>query len=799
MKPLFALTVGLLLSIQIVAVGQNKTQTIRGRVVDRINRQPLVGATLLVVGTTQGTQTNALGEFVLPNVHIGRTAVRCSMVGYEAYSTEEFILNSVREVVLTIELKESLNDLQEVKVVSAQNLSRPVNELAYVSARSFTVEETERIPASVNDPGRMALAYPGVKAGRDENENKIVVRGNSPFGILWRLEGIDIPNPNHFAQPGSGGGGITVFSAQLLGKSDFFTGGMPAEYGNALSGAFDIRFREGNQQKRQYRTKIGLLGLDFSTEGAIQKGRSSYLVNYRYSTLGLLSQMGFYLVGERVSNLFQDLSFNLAFHSKDGKKTTTLFGLGGLSTEHYYPVEPAEKRIAGKPDNWEDRVRPANMGALGLTHTVTLSDKASLRYVIALIGSGIKPQYDTLNLQNARFRYNTERYNESRLAATVAYNYKFNARTRLKAGAIVNHINFSFFKETAARSSVTDINTFNAGRQQSVNGSGSTQTVQGYAQLVRSLTPRLVMNAGLHAMVLTLNKTTSLEPRLSFQYRSPTAHTLSLAYGLHSQLLPMSTYFYVRKDTLSSGAVAMSRPNQQAAFPRSHHFILSYNYVTPSLWKFSAEVYAQLLRKVLVEPIAGSTYWMLNNSSGFPEFTTVAKGKGTNQGVDLAVERFFSKKYYLLITGSVFKSTYQTIDGKTYGSAFNDRFSTAVTFGREFTFKNGSVFQLGGRSIYNGGYRYTPLDVVASARAGRYIALKGADYSAQAPAYFRIDGRVSYRANRKRYATVLSLDVQNATNHINVTSTSYNPVSNTLDLRRTGNGFVPVLSYQIDF
>jgi hypothetical protein len=781
-----------------ILFAQNKTQIVRGSVIDRITRQPIVGASVQITGTTQGAITDASGLFSIPNVAIGRRSVKCSSIGYETYSSEEFILNSAKEVVLTIELSEATGDLQEVKVTASQNTSRPVNDLAFVSARSFTVEETERIPASVNDPGRMALAYPGVKAGRDENENKIVVRGNSPFGILWRLEGIDIPNPNHFAQPGSGGGGITVFSAQLLSRSDFFTGGMPAEYGNAITGAFDIRFREGNQQKREYRTKIGLLGLDFSTEGPIVKGRSSYLVNYRYSTLGLLSQMGFYLVGERVSNLFQDLSFNVAFHSKDGKKTTTLFGLGGLSTEHYFPVEDPEKRILGKADNWEDRLRPANMGSMGLTHTSNINQKSSLKYVIAVIGSSIKRFSDTLSIKDERFRYDTQAYKEFRLAGSVAYNYKFNNKTRLKTGAILNYIDFDFFKETAARKSVSDVNQLNAGRQVSVNGSGTTQTAQAYAQIVQNLGKGLTLNAGLHLMHLFLNNTSSVEPRLSLQYRSSNAHTFSFAYGLYSQLLPMSAYFYTKKDTVA-GVITETKPNKSLSFPRSNHFILSYNYVTPGLWKFSAEAYYQILNKVPVEPKSGSGYWMLNYSENFPESAVVSKGRGRNYGIDLSVERFFSKKYYLVLTGSLFDSRYQTIDGQWYNSSFNDKFSTALTFGREFMFKNGSVFQIGGRSIFNGGFRYTPLDVTASAKEKTYIMLKGADYSLQAPAYFRIDGRVSYRTNRRKYATVVSLDVQNATNKINVTSVQYNSLENRLETRKTGNGFVPVLSFQIDF
>ncbi len=777
---------------------QNKSQTVRGTVIDRVTRQPVIGASISVVGTTQGANTDVLGTFSIPNVAIGRRSVKCTSIGYETFSSEEFILNSVKEVVLTIDLKESTGELQEVKITASQNTSRPVNDLAYVSARSFTVEETERIPASVNDPGRMALSYPGVKAGRDETENRIIVRGNSPFGILWRLEGIDVPNPNHFALPGSSGGGITVFSAQLMSRSDFFTGGMPAEYGNALSGAFDIRFREGNQQKREYRTKIGLLGLDFSTEGPIQKGRSSYLVNYRYSTLGLLSQMGFYLVGERVSNVFQDLSFNLAIHSKDGKKTTTIFGLGGLSEEHYMPVEAPEKRILGKADNYEDKVKPSNMGAIGITHTVNINEKSSLKYVVAAIGSYQNREYDTLNLKNVRYRYETQKYQDARLAASVAYNYKFNAKTRLKTGAILNFVTFDFFKETAPRTSISDITQFNAGRQTSVNGSGSTQTSQAYTQIVQNLGTGLTMNAGLHLMYLFLNKTSSVEPRFSIQYRSPNAHSLSFAYGLHSQMLPMSAYFYQRKDTLD-GKIVITKANQNLLFPRSNHFILSYNYVTPKLWKFSAEVYYQILNRVPVEPKAGSTYWMLNFGESFPETPTVSKGKGKNKGIDLSVERFFSKKYYLLITGSVFDSKYQTFDGKIYNSAYNDRFSTALTFGKEFLFKNGSVFQLGGRSIFNGGYRYTPIDVAESAKQKRYVALKGADYAAQAPNYFRIDGRISYRTNRRKSASVVSLDVQNAINRINVTSIQYNSVTNKLEPRKTGSGFVPILSYQLDF
>lgn len=776
-------------------MAQSKFQSVSGIVIDKLSKQPLNGASLSIRETKQGINTDSLGNFTIPKINIGRHSITCSFSGYEQYRTEEFIVSSVRPVILLIELKQKSIDLEQVNITS-QNTNVPINDLAFVSARSFTAEETERIPASINDPGRMALAYPGVKQGRDESENKILIRGNSPFGILWRLEGIDIPSPNHFAMPGAGGAGVTVFSAQLLSRSDFFTGGMPAEYGNTISGAFDIHFREGNKQIRNYRLKAGLVGIDLSTEGPIKNGRSSYLINYRYSTLGLLSQMGFYLAGERTVNYFQDLSFNLAFHGKSGKSTTTIFGIGGFSNEHHELVKNPNERVSGKSDHWEDRYKPANLGAYGVTHTVSINERSSIKYVFALTGSNIQRKYDTLNLENVRFRYNTQLYKESRIAASIAYSYRLPSRTRFKTGTILNYIHFDFSKEITPRNTSSEINHLLP--QTSVSGKGNTQTAQAYATLVHELGKGLTVQTGFHCMYLFLNHSSSIEPRISIQYKMPIAHSISFAYGLYSQLLPMSAYFYTRKDTIA-GQLIQFKPNSNLNFPRSNHLILNYNHITKNEWKITAEAYYQFLKKVPVESRSGSTYYMLNQSDGFPETPSVSKGKGKNMGIDAGIEKLFLRKYYVLLTASVFKSQFKTLTNKYLNSAFNDKFSTAFTLGREFSFKNGSVLQVGAKSLYNGGFPYMPLDVSQSTINHQYIAVSNSGYSINAPNYFRIDGRISFRTNHKKYASVLSLDIQNVTNKINITSIQYNQVTNALEQRRSGSGLVPVVSYQLDF
>lgn len=284
-------------------IAQNTTQTIKGKIIDTDTQQPLIGATAVVTSLEDkpGTVTDLDGYFELTDVPTGRHRLEFRYVGYEPHIIEDAIVNSAKELVLEVSLVEAGILADEVVIVARSHGNEALNELAMVSTRSFSAEETQRYPASANDPSRMAVGFPGVQISRD-NRNEIIIRGNANFGLLWRLEGVDIPNPNHFARRGSSGGGITVFSVGLLSNSDFSTGAFPAEYGNALSGIFDVKFRSGNMQKREYTFRAGMLGLEVATEGPIKKGKSSYLLNYRYSTLGILDAFDIRLVNERESN-----------------------------------------------------------------------------------------------------------------------------------------------------------------------------------------------------------------------------------------------------------------------------------------------------------------------------------------------------------------------------------------------------------------------------------------------------------------------------------------------------------------
>lgn len=307
---------------------QIPTQTVRGIIVDKISQSPLPGVVVVLVNSNPliGTSTDEEGRFKLTQVPVGKQTLKVSFIGYKENVMQNLSVNAGKELVLNVSLEEDIKSMSEVVVTAKVEKNKPLNDMSMVSTRAFSVEETQKFAAAVNDPARMATSFAGVVNGSDGG-NMISIRGNSPNGLLWRMEGVEIPNPNHFSNVGTSGGGIAIISSQLLSNSDFSTGAFASEYGNALSGVFDLKLRKGNNQKREYTFQAGVLGVDVSTEGPFKKGYDgSYLVNYRYSTLGLLSKMGV-PIGDATTT-FQDLSFNVSLPTKK-LGTFGVFGFGG--------------------------------------------------------------------------------------------------------------------------------------------------------------------------------------------------------------------------------------------------------------------------------------------------------------------------------------------------------------------------------------------------------------------------------------------------------------------------------------
>ncbi|MGZ4049464.1 MAG: carboxypeptidase-like regulatory domain-containing protein, partial [Bacteroidia bacterium] len=304
------------------------TQIVRGKITDKEIGTGLPGVIVQLKNSTIAAVSDINGNYKLLNVPTGRHSFLFTYTGYESVPVNDVIVTSGKEMILNIEMEERATEMAEVEVKASID-TNVVNTMQPANMKTFSIEETERYAGSRSDPARMAANFAGIQ-GTDDSRNDIVVRGNSPAGLLWRLEEIDIPNPNHFAVPGSAGGPQTIINDKYLANSQFYTGAFPANYGNALGGVFDLKMRNGNNEKHERTFQFGLLGTELALEGPISKeSGATYLITYRYSSLALFSKVHFNIGTSAVPG-YQDMGLRLNFPTKKAG-VFSFSSIGGLS------------------------------------------------------------------------------------------------------------------------------------------------------------------------------------------------------------------------------------------------------------------------------------------------------------------------------------------------------------------------------------------------------------------------------------------------------------------------------------
>lgn len=761
----------------LTAMGQ-LTQTIRGTVTDQLLQTPIAGATIIITGTDKKVVADSMGNFRIPNMAAGTYTLVISHINYNNAVASNIIVNTGKEVVLTINMETRVHTEKAVEVTASGRKNRPLNDMSVVSARAFTVEETQRYAAAVNDPLRMVTGFAGV-ASADDGGNEIVIRGNSPTGLLWRMEGIDIPNPNHFSEAGSSGGGISILSSQLLANSDFLTGAFAAEYGNALSGVFDLKLRKGNNEKKEYALQAGLLGLNAAAEGPLSAShKGSWLVNYRYSTLSLLNNMGLDLA-EGTTN-FQDLSYNIYIPTKN-KGIFTLFGFGGLSSQNQ-KIETDSSKWEMQDDRYAGKF-VANTGATGITHTIPVDNQTTLKSALAFsyTANSFNEKYADYNkvvVDNYKDNYITKKV---LLSSTL--NHKINTSNAFRAGAYVNFIFFKYYKLSKENP--------NAPLLETINTSGNTQTVQAYIQWQYKPLNNLTFNLGMHYLALLYNNTGSAEPRASVKWDPDNKSSLAFGYGMHSQLQALGVYF--ARDANNEN------PNQYIDLTKAHHFVLSYSRLVGHRLRAKAELYYQQLYNVPVTVNANKTFSTLNIRDEFVTDPLINNGKGKNYGIELTLEKYLDNYFYYTINGSFYQSKYTAADGIERNTRFNGNYLFNTVAGKEWPLAGQKrVLGINFKIIYSGGYRTTPIDLPASQHEGYTIYKEKEAFSLQNAAYFRPDCRVSIKWNRTRLTSTLSLDIQNMINRKNVYDQDYDLLKNTT-ITNYQNGIIPVLNYKVEW
>lgn len=725
------------------ASAQVNHQTLRGTVLDADSHQPVFSASIAILGSEPAltATTDEEGHFTISDVPTGRVTLRVRAMGFEEQTLSNLLLVSGKELIVNVLLQGAIKEIDEVTVTADKRKGELRNDMATLSARKISVEETPRIAGGINDPARMVSTFPGV-AGDPAGDNTIVVRGNSPKGVLWRLEGMEIPNPNHFAQEGSTGGPINVLNSDMIDDSEFYTGAFAPEYGNATSAVFDMRLRNGNNSKREHTLKVGVLGTDFTTEGPLPGSRGgSYLANYRYSSLALLDRAGIVDYGGVPD--YTDGSFKVNVPTKAG--TFAVWGLGGISH-----IE--QKDLSGDTLFSQGDYR-SRMGVAGITHTRTLGERSYVQSGFTLSGnsSGAKysetPSVDELELEP---RHNSE-LNKWTMRFSSTLNNKLSAKHKLRSGIIVSVDRFRMSSSSWDADVDRMVN--------ELNTTGAATTVQAFSSWKWRWNQRWTMTSGFHLLHFALNKSTSIEPRVGLRYQWKPDQAFTFGAGLHSRTEPVMTYLAQAVDP--NGAVY--QPNLGLGLSRALHFVAGFERMLAPDLQLKGEVYYQHLFGMPVENSPTSSYSLANSVDWFSNRSLVNDGVGRNCGMELALEKFLSRSYHFMITGSLSDARYKAEDGVWHNSRFNIGTVANVLGGKEWNVGKDRTIMTGVRYSVIGGQYRTPIDLPASIAAGQEVG-KGEVWSEKGDAVQKLDVVLSYRLGRKKVSHEFKLDVQNVLN-----------------------------------
>lgn len=796
------------------------SQTIRGRVLDKESKYPLTSATVRVVDAALGGLTDTLGAYRIAGVPIGRRTVRITRVGYKEVLLNNIIVDAGRETILDVDLEESVEQLATV-TVRAQRTGEARNDMAVVSARQFSVDEADRYAGSRGEPARMASNFAGVQ-GADDSRNDIVIRGNSPQGVLWRLESVSIPNPNHFAIAGTSGGPVSIINNRYLANSDFFTGAFPAEFGNTVAGVFDLKLRNGNNERHERTIQFGFLGTEAMVEGPLsRKTGASYMASYRYANLGLFNKIGLD-IGTQAIPSYQDGFFRLNFPLKTRKgvsgSSLAIWALGGTSTvDILISQQKADDRnIFGQNDR--DQYYTSRMGVVGLTYNRPISKQTYWKTTLAMSANAQTARDNYLFLrkdtagnplvQGNRFVIDSLRpsldfqFREIRYSLSTFVNHKTGPRSTLKIG--LNTDLFQFTAYDSVRAFVSPTSTRFARWHTRWDAREGFALVQPYASYRTRLTTNLTLTAGLNALWLTLNRKSlsPLEPRLGLSYDLPNRQKLSVAVGLHSQMQPTYTYFYQTPNLASSLYPApLVEENRTLGLTKSWHYVAGYNRLLGRNLRLLLETYYQRLFNVPVEQMQ-SSFSMLNTGAAFSRIfpgPLVNAGVGRNYGLELTLEKFFSDNYYFLVTGSLFNAKYKGSDGIWRHTDFNGKYAFNALFAREIRFRRSSL-SIGAKYTRTGGRWYGPVDEGASRRNQEIVFASGTRNSLQFAPYRRFDVKVDYKINRKRLTHTIAVDLVNVLGIKNLLSLSYAPQPDGTFIKQEYQlGFLPVFYYRVNF
>ncbi|MDQ1266064.1 MAG: hypothetical protein QG635_1216, partial [Bacteroidota bacterium] len=768
-----------------IAYSQEPSQSVRGVVTDDNLNKPVIGATVKVISgdTVKGAYTDAQGAFKIKNVPVGRYDVIVSSVGFKKKILNNVLVISGKETFLTVQITEDVVVTKAVIISAEKDIYQANNDIIESSYSKLRPETINRYAGSRSDPARMAATTAGA-AGDNNQRNDIIVRGNSPLGALWRLEGVEIPNPNHFTVAGTGGGVFAIINNNYLANCDFITGAFPAEYGNKTAAVFDVYMRNGNNEVHEKTFQLGLNGLELGVEGPISKeNRSSYLAGARFVSLQPLNWLGFDLSANVVPE-YADFTYKLNFPTTF-VGSISFWGIGGYNKASVLKSEDVDWSVYSRV---EDENIESGMFAAGIDNIHFFGDNTFGKLILSSSGSKILTFNDYVFRDKSKTR--SENFNSFDGQHILSYtvSHKIDRKNFLKIGAIYKYMYFdNYFEEfiDALGHLVPKI-----------KDKGSASMIQAFGHYQHRFTDDFDLNFGVYYQNFFLNNSSAIEPRASLSLKLTDNQKITLAYGAHSQTQPLIYYFQVFPDSAGN----LRQPGLNLGLTRSHHFVLGYQNIFWDDFRFKADAYYQYLFDIPTGYAKGNqTYSYANLGAEFAfnlEDSVANIGEGRNYGIEFTLEKSFKNSYYFLLTLSLFKSQYMDGGGTWRSTAFDLGYVSNILGGYEFKLDNINQYTLSVdlKVSYIGGRRYIPfITIDDNVYRDNYHA-----FESKLKDYFQTDLKLTLNINLENTTHNIFLAVDNLFNTENQIKATWSDENHKVIFEKQ-LGLLPYFGYRINF
>ena len=715
---------------------------VKGTVIDKSNRQPLEFINVMIVGLNKGGVTNAEGKFSIGQVPPGIYRLQASAIGYKTVTTPEYIL-STRDLHIQIEMEENQTELEGV-TVTASPFRRDIE--SPVSLRIIGLQEIEKSPGANRDISRIVQSYPGVAFSPIGYRNDLIVRGGSPSENRFYLDGVEIPNINHFSTQGASGGPVGILNADLIREVNFYTGAFPTDKGNALSSVLDFKLRDGDMERNSLKATLGASEVSLASNGHLGK-KTSYLVSVRQSYLQFLFDM----LGLPFLPTFTDAQFKLKTRF-DARNELTVLGLGGID----------KMKLNTKADDEDNEYILSYLPKIQ-QETFTLG--AVYRHYAGAHVQSVVASHSYLNNRNTKYQQNDESDPEHlmlRLRSTEQ-----NTQLRLENSSsfrnwkvtVGTSLDYSQYSNTTFQKVYTDrAQTFDDQTYLGIMRWGLFGTVN-YTSIDERFTASLGLRADANNYSAAMKDLSDqLSPRLSLSYQLTEHWSLSGNAGLYYQLPPYTALGFKNNNGLYANKYALR-------YMQVSQGSVGLNWRKGDTFEVSVEGFYKDYDKIPLSvadgiPLTckGNDYGVIGNEL----LTSTAQGR--SYGAELLLKWLVAKKLNLASSFTLFKSEYRTDKESEYiASAWDNRF----IFNLRGTYNLPRHWSVGMKVSCIGGAPYTPYDADKSSLVTAWNA-QGKPYydytrynEERLPAFTQVDIRIDKTFYLKRCMLGFYIDLQN--------------------------------------